>query len=68
MASSEIGATPDVSPGVLRRPNELLKLEPSTVMLFRRLSAPPNERLPLDCGVRRVMSFSLPPIVGSVAS
>ena len=68
IAASEIGATPDVSPGELRRPNELLKYEPSTVMLFRRLSCPANDSVPPDCGVRRVMSFRRPEIVGSVAS
>ena len=42
IASSEIGATPVRSPGWPARPNELLKYEPSTVMLFARLSWPEN--------------------------
>ena len=53
IACGEIGATPVRSPGVLPRPNELLKYEPSTVMLFMRLSWPANDS-PLACGVRRV--------------
>ena len=41
----------------------MLKDEPSTVMLFIRLSAP-AKLLPLDCGVRRVTSLILPFSVG----
>ena len=68
MASSEIGATPVRSPGWPPRPNELLKAVPFTVMLFMRLSAPPNELAPDVCGVRRVKSLIKPRTVGSVAS
>src|SRR6188768_1145284 len=68
IAAREIGATPHVSPGELRRPNELLNADPSTVMLFRRLSVPENDSVPPDCGVRRVMSFSRPDTVGSFAN
>src|SRR5262245_39927353 len=64
--SSEIGATFVRSPGAEPRPNELLKYEPSTVMLFRRLSCPANE-LPDACGLRRVRSPMRPLIVGSSA-
>src|SRR5436190_10989662 len=62
-----MGATPVRSPGWPPRPNELLKYEPSTVMLFSRLSCPAKFE-PLACGVRRVMSPIRPEMVGSVAS
>ena len=68
IASSEIGATPVRSPGWPPRPNELLKAAPLIVMLFMRLSAPPNELAPEVCGVRRVKSLIRPWTVGSVAS
>ena len=68
IASSEIGATPVRSPGWPPRPNELLKAAPLTVMLFMRLSAPPNELVPEVCGVRRVKSLIRPRTVGSDAS
>ena len=71
IASSEIGATPvrsPMPPVVTPRPNELLKYDPSTVMLFARLSWPAIEPLPPYCGVRRVMSVMRPEMVGSVAS
>ena len=68
IASSEIGATPVRSPGWPPRPNELLKYEPSTVMLFIRLSWPANVPLPPYCGVRRVMSLMRPETVGSTSS
>ena len=68
MASIEIGETPVRSPGWPPRPNELLKAAPLTVMLFMRLSAPPNELVPEFCGVRRVKSEMRPDTVGSVAS
>ena len=68
IASIEIGATPVRSPGWPPRPNELLKAAPLTVMLFMRLSAPPNELAPEVCGVRRVKSLIRPRTVGSVAS
>jgi hypothetical protein len=55
-------------PVVTPRPNELLKYDPSTVMLFARLSWPAIEPLPPYCGVRRVMSVMRPEMVGSVAS
>ena len=61
--SSEIGATLVRSPGCAPRPKELLKYDPSTVMLFRRLSWPANE-LPLAWGVRRVTSPIRPVMVG----
>ena len=38
------------------------------MMLFIRLSTPPNDPLPLYCGVRRVMSLMRPDTVGSSAS
>src|SRR2546428_12114489 len=50
MASSETGATPVRSPGCPASPNELLKYEPSIVMLFNRLSWPANEN-PNDMGL-----------------
>ena len=68
MASSEIGATPVRSPGWPPRPNELLNAAPLTVMLFMRLSAPPNELEPEVCGVRRVKSLIRPRTVGIDAS
>ena len=68
IASSEIGATPVRSPGWPPRPNELLKAAPLTVMLFMRLSAPPNELAPEVCGVRRVKSLIRPRTVGMDAS
>src|SRR6266566_6676693 len=52
-ASSEIGATLVRSPGSPPNPNELLKYDPSTVILFKRLSCPANEtneRAPDDVG------------------
>src|SRR4029450_12582186 len=64
--SSEIGATLVRSPGCAPRPKEVLKYEPSTVMLLRRLSWPAKE-LPDACGVRRVRSPMRPVIVGSNA-
>ena len=63
--SSEIGATLVRSPGCEPRPKELLKYEPSTVMLLSRLSWPANE-VPLACGVSRVTDSNRPEIVGSV--
>ncbi len=68
IASIEIGATLVRSPGCPPRPNELLKAAPLTVMLFMRLSAPPNELVPEVCGVKRVKSLIKPRTVGSVAS
>src|SRR5438874_3623842 len=68
IASSEIGATPVRSPGCPARPNELLKYEPSIVMLLNRLSWPAKLPLPLYCGERRAMSLMRPEIVGSDAS
>jgi hypothetical protein len=51
MASSEIGATPVRSPGWPPRPNELLKYDPSIVMLFMRLSwRRPSRRWRAPCG------------------
>ena len=70
IASSEIGATPvrsPMPPVVTPRPNELLNEEPSTVMLFARLSWPAKVPNPPYCGVRRVMSVMRPEIVGSEA-
>ena len=67
MASIEIGATPVRSPGWPERPNELLKYDPSTVMLFIRLSIPANED-PLAWGVRRVKSSMRREMVGSFSS
>src|SRR2546426_591066 len=49
-ASSETGATPVRSPGCPASPNELLKYEPSIVMLLSRLSWPANEK-PKDIGL-----------------
>ena len=66
IASSEIGATPvrsPMPPVVAPRPNELLKYEPSTVMLFVRLSWPANVPMPPYCGVSRVMSV-MRPVIG----
>ena len=68
IASSEIGATPVRSPGWPPSPNELLKYEPSTVMLFIRLSWPAKVPEPPYSGERRAMSLMRPEIVGSVAS
>src|SRR5688500_11424290 len=68
IASIEIGATPVRSPGWPPRPNELLNAAPFTVMLFMRLSAPPNELVPEVCGVNRVNDSMRPAMVGSVAS
>ncbi len=68
MASSEIGATPVRSPGCPPRPNELLKYDPSTVMLLARLSWPEKVPDPPYWGLRRAMSLMRPEIVGSVAS
>src|SRR3954463_3718063 len=71
IASSEIGATPvrsPMPPVVTPRPNELLKYDPSTVMLLERLSWPANEPLPPYCGVNRVMSVIRPEMVGSTAN
>ncbi len=67
IAESEIGATPVRSPGVPASPNELLKYEPSTVMLFSRLSWPANDMPPPDWGVSRVTEDIDWEIVGSVA-
>src|SRR5215510_6525807 len=70
IASSEIGATPvrsPMPPVVTPSPNELLKYEPSTVMLLARLSWPAKLPEPPYCGVRRVMSVMRPEIVGSAA-
>ena len=65
MDSSEIGATPVRPPGwPSPRPNGLLKYDPSMVMLFCRLSWPAKE-VPLAWGVSRVMSLTLPEMVGS---
>ncbi len=64
IAASDIAATPVLSPGVLPNPKELLKYEPSTVMLFARESWPPNDMVPLCCGVNRVMFSRRPLIVG----
>ena len=68
MASSEMGATPVRSPGWPASPNELLKYEPSTVMLFIRLSwpakLPPNPE-PEYSGASRATSLMRPEIVGS---
>src|SRR5207245_5433378 len=50
MASSETGATPVRSPGCPASPNELLKYEPSIVVLLNRLSWPANEN-PNDMGM-----------------
>src|SRR5437867_7121082 len=49
-AASETGATPVRSPGWPASPNELLKYEPSMVMLLNRLSWPANEN-PKDIGL-----------------
>ena len=68
IASIEMGATPVRSPGWPPRPNELLKYEPSTVMLFARLSWPENVPEPLYCGLNREKSLMRPEIVGSAAS
>ena len=65
MASSGMGATPVRPPGWPARPKELLKYDPSTVMLFSRLSCPAND-VPDACGVRRVKSPMVREIVGSV--
>ena len=46
----------------------MLKYEPSTVMLFIRLSWPAKVPAPPYCGDRRAMSLILPETVGSVAS
>ena len=62
IAWSEIGATPDLSPGVLPSPNELLKYEPSTWMLLSRESCPAKDIRPPDCGVSRV-TFSRRPLM-----
>src|SRR5262245_47401877 len=65
-----MGATPvrsPMPPVVTPRPNELLKYEPSTVMLLARLSWPAKLPEPPYCGVRRVMSVMRPEIVGSAA-
>ena len=66
MASIGIGDTPVRAPGCEPRPNELLKYDPSSVTLFRRLSWPANDE-PTDCGVRRVKSVIVRPIVGNAA-
>ncbi len=70
-ASIETAETPVRSPGCPARPNELLKYEPSIVMLFSRLFWPAklNPRLfGLYCGVSRSMSSTRRLIVGSAAS
>ena len=66
MASIGIGDTPVRAPGCEPSPNELLKNEPSSVMLFNRLSCPANDE-PLDWGVRRVKSVIVRPMVGKAA-
>ena len=65
-AAIEIGATPVRSPGAPPRPNELLNDEPSTVMLFSRLSTPPNDMLAPACGVSLTNDSRRFEIVGSV--
>src|SRR5437762_13666280 len=45
-----MGVTPVRSPGCPASPNELLKYEPSMVMLLKRLSWPANEN-PKDIGL-----------------
>src|SRR2546422_292357 len=70
-ASNEMGVTPVRSPGWPARPNELLKYDPSIVMLFSRLSCPANENpndIGLYCGVSRSRSSTLRLIVGRCAS
>src|SRR5256885_16309805 len=67
MASSEMGATLVRSPGCPANPNELLKYEPSIVMLFNRLSWPANENpkdMGLYCGVSRSNSSTRRLMVG----
>jgi len=61
-----MGATLVRSPGEPASPNELLKYDPSTVMLLRRSSAPPKRMPPLDCGVKRTNESRRLLIVGSV--
>src|SRR6266576_3043224 len=70
-ASSEIGVTLVRSPGCPPRPNELLKYDPSIVMLFSRLSCPANENpsdIGLYCGLSRSRSSTRRLIVGRWAS
>src|SRR2546426_1130486 len=70
-ASNEMGVTPVRSPGWPARPNELLKYDPSIVMLFSRLSCPANESpndIGLYCGVSRSRSSTRRLIVGRCAS
>jgi hypothetical protein len=43
IASKLIGATPVRPPGEPAKPKELLKIEPSMVILFNLLSWPPKE-------------------------
>src|SRR3989454_2246670 len=67
MASSETGATPVRSPGCPASPNELLKYEPSIVVLLNRLSWPANENpndMGLYWGVRRRRSSTRRLMVG----
>src|SRR6266852_965761 len=67
MASREMGATLVRSPGCPASPNELLKYEPSMVMLFSRLSWPANENpkaMGLYWGVSRRRSSTRRLIVG----
>ena len=55
-AAVEMGVTPVRSPGWPPSPNELLKYDPSTVMLLSRLSCPmklPPKGPPEYCGLRR---------------
>src|SRR5207302_504686 len=56
------------SPGWPARPNELLKYEPSTVMLFIRLSWPAKVPDPVYSGESRATSLMRPEIVGRAAS
>ena len=63
--------TPVRSPGWPPRPKELLKYEPSTVMLLSRLSWPtkePPNAPPVYCGLRRAKSLMRSRTVGSVCS
>ena len=62
-----MGETPVLPPGLEPDPNpkELLKYEPSTVMLFNLESCPAKD-CPLDCGDNRVKSLILLEIVGSL--
>ena len=73
MADSEIGATFVLSPGWPASPNELLKADPSTLMLFMRPSwpasvQPVDSEQPPNWGVSRTIDSNFPVIVGRVAS